>query len=99
MKASHSAALKVRAAPRGFLLSRTLIASPVRPATSTQLPLYVLRELLIQVPIVSSVPNASSPDRLAFRKVKRPTEPHLRCRDRAMGPVRPWHPYECRRGT
>ncbi len=47
MKASHSAGVKLRAGPLGCLLSRTRVLLPVRPATSTQLPLYALRELFI----------------------------------------------------
>jgi len=47
MKASHSAAVKRRTPPHGFLLSRTRIISSARP-TSTQWPLFMLRELFRQ---------------------------------------------------
>ena len=53
MKASHSAGVKFKTAPLGCLLSRTRIVSRVRPATSTQFPLYPLRELFIHVPLES----------------------------------------------
>src|SRR5271156_4325300 len=53
MKASHSAGVKFRTAPRGCLLSRTRILSWAKPATSTQSPLYPLRELFIHVPAES----------------------------------------------
>jgi hypothetical protein len=46
-KASHSAVVKFSIPPRGFLLSRTRMTSSPRPWTSTQFPLYVLRELFI----------------------------------------------------
>ena len=50
MKASHSDGVKLSTAPLGCLLSRTRILSSVRPLTSTQSPLYALRELFFHLP-------------------------------------------------
>jgi hypothetical protein len=50
MNASHSAGVKFKTVPLGCLLSRTRILFSVRPATSTQLPLYPLSELFIHIP-------------------------------------------------
>jgi len=55
MKASHSAGVNFRTPFLGCLLWRTQILSSLRPATSTQLPLYPLRELFIHVPQESLV--------------------------------------------
>lgn len=48
INASHSAMVKFRVPFPGCLLSRTRMISPARPATSTQLPVWMLRELFIQ---------------------------------------------------
>jgi hypothetical protein len=70
-KASHSAGVKFKTAPLGCLLSRTRILSFVRPATSTQLPLYALRELFIHVPA------ESPPESRPFQAKSRMSPPSL----------------------
>jgi hypothetical protein len=54
-KAPHSPGVNLKAGPPGFLLSRTPISPPGRLATSTQLPLEKLTELLTQIVLIFSL--------------------------------------------
>src|SRR6185295_16305004 len=53
--AAHSARVKLRTGPPGSRLSRMPTESPGSPATSTQLPLAKLKELLTQRAFICSL--------------------------------------------
>jgi hypothetical protein len=57
-KASHSSCVNLRTGPSGSLLLRTPTESPGSSATSTQLPLEKLRELLTQTAFIRSRPSS-----------------------------------------
>ena len=58
---SHPPRVNLRTAPAGSRLSRTPTEPPGSPATSTQLPLEKLKELLAQVAATCSLLVMSSP--------------------------------------
>src|SRR6516225_5605422 len=75
-KASHSSGVNLRTGPAGSLLLRTPTEPPGSSATSTQLPLEKLRELLTQIAFICSLLVTLPAARL-------PRDGSLGCRRRA----------------